>query len=134
MRIGDAAVNGNGVSHNIIACTRRQKYSCARHIFRLANPRAEIRAAGGREGHLGSLEALALYPANSLFVEGYLTTKGDAVNETYRMIRDAGFEVEGNPVTDAEGFSDPDAVPGRGDFRLAGSDGDILKPEIRRAP
>ncbi|MBW2268901.1 MAG: biotin synthase BioB [Deltaproteobacteria bacterium] len=98
--------------------------------MRLVNPSAEIRVAAGREGHLRGLEALALWPANSLFVEGYLTTKGGAVNETYRMIRDAGFEVEGNPLTDAEGFSEPQETQ----FRIAGSDGDILKPEIRQAP
>ena len=54
--------------------------------------------AGGREVNIRSLQPLALYPANSLFVEGYLTTAGDSVNETYAMIEDAGFEVEGNPV------------------------------------
>ena len=63
-------------------------------LLRLSNPKAEVRAAGGREGHLRSLEALALYPANSLFVEGYLTTRGHAARDTYRMIRDAGFVVE----------------------------------------
>ena len=99
-------------------------------MMRLVNPSAEIRVAAGREGHLRGLESLALWPANSLFVEGYLTTKGDAVNETYRMIRDAGFEVDGNPLTAVEGFSDPEGTQ----FRIAGSDGDILKPEIRRAP
>ena len=67
-------------------------------LMRLINPRAEIRVAGGREGHLRALEALALWPANSLFVEGYLTTRGDAVDDTYRMIRDAGFEIEGNAL------------------------------------
>jgi len=91
-------------------------------LVRLINPRAEIRAAGGREGHLRSLEALALYPANSLFVEGYLTTRGGAIEDTYRMIRDAGFEVEGNPLYDAEKSS-------REGFHLTGSDGEILKPE-----
>ena len=70
-------------------------------LMRLVNPRAEIRVAGGREGHLRALGALALWPANSLFVEGYLTTRGDAVNDTYRMIRDAGFEIEGNPLSRA---------------------------------
>jgi hypothetical protein len=64
-------------------------------MMRLANPRAEVRIAAGREGHLRSLEALSLWPANSLFVEGYLTTKGKGATDTYRMIRDAGFEVEG---------------------------------------
>jgi biotin synthase len=63
-------------------------------MMRLANPRAEVRVAAGREGHLRSLEALSLWPANSLFVEGYLTTKGKGATDTYRMIRDAGFVVE----------------------------------------
>ncbi len=63
-------------------------------MMRLANPRAEVRVAAGREGHLRSLEALALWPANSLFVDGYLTTKGKSAIDTYRMIRDAGFVVE----------------------------------------
>jgi biotin synthase len=64
-------------------------------MMRLANPRAEVRIAAGREGHLRSLEVLSLWPANSLFVEGYLTTKGKSATDTYRMIRDAGFVVEG---------------------------------------
>jgi len=92
-------------------------------LVRFVNPRAEIRAAGGREGHLRALEPLALYPANSLFVEGYLTTRGDAVADTYRMIRDAGFEIEGNPMYKAA--SEPTST-----FRLTGTDGEILKPEI----
>jgi biotin synthase len=94
-------------------------------LVRFVNPRAEIRAAGGREGHLRSLEPLALYPANSLFVEGYLTTRGDAIADTYRMIRDAGFEIEGNPLFEA-GTESSNA------FRLTGSDAEILKPEIAR--
>jgi biotin synthase len=93
-------------------------------LMRLVNPAAEIRAAGGREGHVRALSPLVLWPANSLFVEGYLTTRGDAVAETYRMIRDAGFEVEGNPSWEREASSDPG-------FRLGGRDGGILKPDIR---
>jgi len=93
-------------------------------LMRLVNPRAEIRMAGGREGHLRALTPLALWPANSLFVEGYLTTRGDAVDETYRMIRDAGFEIEGN-ASYAEDADDAG-------FRLSGSGGEILKPEIAR--
>ena len=89
-------------------------------MMRLVNPRAEVRIAGGREGHLRALGPLGLWPANSLFVEGYLTTRGDAVADTYRMIRDAGFEVEGNADWKGE-------VPTR-EFRLEGRDGDILKP------
>jgi biotin synthase len=94
-------------------------------LMRLVNPRAEVRIAGGREGHLRAVTPLALYPANSLFVEGYLTTRGDAVRDTYAMIRDAGFEVEGNAAWD-------ESLPEEGGFRLRGGDGQILKPEIRR--
>lgn len=67
-------------------------------MFRFVNPKAEIRVAGGREGHLRSLQALALYPANSLFADGYLTTRGDARPKVYQMIEDAGFEIEGAPA------------------------------------
>ncbi len=98
-------------------------------VMRLINPRAEIRVAAGREGHLRGLAPLALWPANSLFVEGYLTTRGDAVTETYRMIRDAGFEIHGNPLSRSLAAEDGSAAGG---FRLAGGDGEILRPEIRR--
>jgi len=94
-------------------------------LMRLIHPRAEIRVAGGREGHLRALGALALWPANSLFVEGYLTTRGDVTEDTYRMIRDAGFEIEGNPAYAAEA-----AGASRG-FRLAG-DAPLLKPDVAR--
>ena len=63
-------------------------------LFRFLNPTSEIRAAGGREVNLRSLQPLALYPANSIFVEGYLTTPGQQAEEARRMIEDLGFEVE----------------------------------------
>ncbi|MEO5377542.1 MAG: biotin synthase BioB [Magnetococcus sp. DMHC-6] len=62
-------------------------------LFRFLLPDTEIRAAGGREKNLRSLEALALYPANSLFAEGYLNTSGNSSAQTVRMIIDAGFHV-----------------------------------------
>ena len=68
-------------------------------LFRFVNPKAEIRMAGGREGHLRGLQSVALYPANSLFVDGYLVTRGDAKNKTYQMIEDAGFEIESDAVS-----------------------------------
>ncbi len=61
-------------------------------LMRLANPRTELRIAGGRELHLGSLQPLGLYAANSIFVGDYLTTKGQTPEEDYRMIADLGFE------------------------------------------
>jgi biotin synthase len=62
-------------------------------LFRLANPTAELRIAGGRELHLRALQPLGLYPANSIFVGDYLTTKGQPPEEDYRMIEDLGFVV-----------------------------------------
>ncbi|MGC8641352.1 MAG: biotin synthase BioB [Isosphaeraceae bacterium] len=61
-------------------------------LFRLANPRGELRMAAGRELRLGSLQPLGLYAANSLFVGDYLTTQGQPPAEDYRMINDLGFE------------------------------------------
>lgn len=65
-------------------------------LFRFANPSCEIRIAGGREVHLKSLQPLALYPANSIFVGDYLTTRGQPPLEDYRMIEDLGFEIAVN--------------------------------------
>ena len=62
-------------------------------LYRLANPSREIRIAGGRELHLRSLQCMGLYPANSLFVGDYLTTKGQLPEEDYRMIEDLGFTI-----------------------------------------
>ena len=62
-------------------------------MMRLVNPTAEIRIAGGREIHLGSLQPLGLYPANSIFVGDYLTTKGQLPEADYKMIEDLGFTI-----------------------------------------
>ena len=63
-------------------------------MFRFVHPRTDLRVAGGRELTLRSLQAMALYPANSLFTQGYLTTGGATVSEDHQMILDAGFELE----------------------------------------
>jgi biotin synthase len=62
-------------------------------MFRLTNPAAELRVAGGREVNLRSMQALALYPANSMFVSDYLTTPGQKAEEDFRMISDLGFRI-----------------------------------------
>ncbi|MYA28365.1 MAG: biotin synthase BioB, partial [Nitrospira sp. SB0666_bin_27] len=52
-----------------------------------------------REFNLRSLQPMALYVADSLFVNGYLTTPGDPAREVERMLADMGFEVSGkNPA------------------------------------
>ncbi|MEW6325955.1 MAG: biotin synthase BioB [Nitrospirota bacterium] len=63
-------------------------------LFRFYNPDAEIRVAGGREHNLGPLQALSLYPANAIFVNGYLTTDGQPADEAIAMIHHMGFEIE----------------------------------------
>lgn len=74
-------------------------------LFRLLLPSQEIRIAGGREVHLRSLQPLGLYAANSIFIADYLTTPGQAAEQDWQMIRDAGFVLEdarGLPLAEAE--------------------------------
>jgi biotin synthase len=63
-------------------------------LFRFLHPKTEIRIAGGREFNLRTLQPLALYPADSLFVGGYLTTPGQPAPQAWKMIEDLGFEIE----------------------------------------
>src|ERR1044071_3000499 len=63
-------------------------------LFPFVNPDKDLRIGGGRELNMRSLQPLALYPANSLFVNGYLTTPGQQATETHQMIADPGFETE----------------------------------------
>src|SRR5262252_8764353 len=77
-------------------------------MFRLVHPRTDLRVAGGREITLRALQAMALYPANSIFTQGYLTTGGATAHADHQMIRDAGFELE---LASGEAVpADPDAV------------------------
>jgi biotin synthase len=63
-------------------------------LMRLLNPRSEVRVAAGREVHLKERQVQALSAANSLFVEGYLTTPGDKAHPVRSWIEEAGFEIE----------------------------------------
>lgn len=63
-------------------------------MFRFVNPSADLRVAGGREVVLRSMQPLALYAANSIFTNGYLTTPGAQPSDDWRMITEAGFEPE----------------------------------------
>jgi biotin synthase len=62
-------------------------------MMRFVNPTRDIRVAGGREVNLRHLQPLALYPANSMFVNGYLTTPGAGWEADVRMIEDLGFRL-----------------------------------------
>lgn len=63
-------------------------------LFRFVCPDRELRLAGGREVTLRSLQPLALYAVNSIFVGDYLTTSGQDVALDHRMIEELGFEIE----------------------------------------
>jgi len=100
------------------ACRTLTPQRCLRVLclYRFLLPSQEIRIAGGREVHLRSLQVLGLYPANSMFIGGYLTTGGQAPRQDLEMIRDAGFVLEtpdgrslaGDPLADL-----PEDAPGR---------------------
>ncbi|OPY88425.1 MAG: Biotin synthase [Syntrophaceae bacterium PtaU1.Bin231] len=62
-------------------------------MFRFVNPDKEIRIAGGRENCIGSMQVLALYAANSMFTQGYLTTPGQGFESDMAMVSQAGFRV-----------------------------------------
>ncbi|MBD3919833.1 biotin synthase BioB [Paenibacillus sp. PR3] len=67
-------------------------------LFRFICPSKEIRVAGGREVNLRTLQPLALYAANSIFVGDYLTTAGQEITTDHQMIEDLGFEIELNAL------------------------------------
>jgi biotin synthase len=85
------AIDGTPLEHSNQLTPR----DCLRGLamMRLVNPEAEIRIAGGREIHLGSLQPLGLYAANSIFVGDYLTTEGQLPEADYRMIEEMGFTI-----------------------------------------
>jgi biotin synthase len=68
-------------------------------LFRFLNPKSSLRISGGREVHLRSLQSIGLYVANSIFIGDYLTTKGQPADADLAMIRDLGFEIEGDIPT-----------------------------------
>lgn len=85
-------------------------------MFRFLHPQADLRVAGGREVTLRSLQGLALYPANSIFTSGYLTTGGAEPSWDHQMIRDMGFELE--LVADQVPMESLDPRPEPGPVRL----------------
>jgi len=83
---------------------RMRPNDCLRTLamFRLVHPDRDVRAAGGREACLGCLQPLALYAANSIFTNGYLTTPGQEPSSDWKMMTEAGFEPV---VVGAKGFA-----------------------------
>jgi biotin synthase len=79
-------------------------------MFRFVHPKADLRVAGGREVNLRALQPMALYPANSIFTNGYLTTGGNAPTADHQMILDLGFEIELSDGTTTTELPTPPAL------------------------
>jgi biotin synthase len=89
-------------------------------MFRFVHPRTDLRVAGGREVTLRALQVMALYPANSIFTQGYLTIAGATPFSDHQMIRDAGFELE---------LASGEAVPANPDAVI-----DVKRRSLRLSP
>ncbi|MGQ9510872.1 MAG: biotin synthase BioB [Thermaceae bacterium] len=63
-------------------------------LFRLALPRAELRASAGRERYFGPYLPLALQMVNSIFIQGYLTQKGAPLEEDLALLNRLGLQIE----------------------------------------
>jgi biotin synthase len=81
-------------------------------LFRMFNPRSEVRAAGGRELNLGPRQADIFCAVNSIFVNGYLTTSGWDYKRTRELIESAGFEVESAGEPEEAPHTTNAALPG----------------------
>lgn len=79
-------------------------------MFRFLHPRADLRVAGGREVTLRSMQCMALYPANSIFTSGYLTTGGATPHHDHQMIADMGFTLEYVGHEDTPSEQSPDSL------------------------
>ncbi|MET3861038.1 biotin synthase [Dietzia sp. 2505] len=77
-------------------------------MVRFVAPDTEIRMAAGRERHLGYLQGMGLYVANSLFLGDYLTSEGQPGGEDLQMIADAGLEIL--RMEDADGADGADGA------------------------
>ncbi|MBL8029432.1 MAG: biotin synthase BioB [Fibrobacteres bacterium] len=61
-------------------------------MFRLVNPKKEVKVCGGRETVLGDLQGMLFFAgASGMMVGGYLTTRGRSVEADHRMVSDCGL-------------------------------------------
>lgn len=94
-------------------------------LYRFLNPTAEVRVAAGREHHLRGMEVMSLYPANSMFLEGYLNATGKEASRTLQMIEDAGFKIETNGD-----ISEQIQHPQKKDVDVPLKDLEVLRPRM----
>jgi len=88
--------------------------------------------AAGREIHLRDLQILGLYPANSLFLQGYLNTRGSENLRTLQMIKDAGFEIESDRDLEKLLDGEIEAEPSKSKKWM--KDLNDLRPAFKAAP
>lgn len=62
-------------------------------MIRFLLPESDLTISAGREWHLGPAQEKALRIGSSLFIGGYLTTRGEDIREDLKMIEEAGFEI-----------------------------------------
>ena len=63
-------------------------------LARLLVPQSDIRCAAGREVYFKGEEKRLLSVVNSIFASGYLTEDGQGIEDTIKVIEDAGFTYE----------------------------------------
>jgi biotin synthase len=63
-------------------------------LARLLTPKSDIRCAAGREVYLKGKEKLMFYAVDSIFASGYLTAGGQSIEDTIKLVTDAGFQYE----------------------------------------
>jgi biotin synthase len=61
-------------------------------LARLFTPKSDIRCAAGREVYLKGKEKWMFYAADSIFASGYLTAGGQSIEDTIKLVTDAGFQ------------------------------------------
>jgi biotin synthase len=61
-------------------------------LARLLLPQADIRCAAGREVYLRGKEKWMFYAVDSVFASGYLTAGGQGIEDTIKVITEAGFQ------------------------------------------
>jgi biotin synthase len=61
-------------------------------LARLLMPKSDIRCAAGREVYLKGKEKLMFYAVDSIFASGYLTADGQSIDDTIKLVTDAGFQ------------------------------------------
>lgn len=61
-------------------------------LARLLTPGSDIRCAAGREVYLKGKEKWMFYAVDSIFASGYLTAGGQSIEDTIKIITDAGFQ------------------------------------------